>query len=136
MRRIHKLPEDLGPDINPVPINILLLVLGAIGTYGAVWISDDYEAARLTLFAFVGVPLTALFILLERYQPLWRRRYTRYWVLSIATLSFVFATGALALANALTADGAVYKRSFADAPFASTRDYRVGGLGQPFRTRW
>jgi hypothetical protein len=136
MRPTPRLPEDLGPDISPIPVNLVLLILGAAGTYGAVWISDDYEAVRLSAFAFIGVPLAALFVILESYHPIWRRRYTKAWVSAIVVLSFVFSTGVLPLVNALTAEDQVVKRTFADAPFASMRDYRVGGLGQLFRQRW
>ena len=133
-RLIFREPEL--PIINSVPINLVLVVMAMAGTYGAVWVSDDFDAWRLGMFAFLGVPLAGLYILLECFHPKWRRRFYRYWISSILVLSFVFCTGLLPLINAMTAEDQILKRTFADAPFASMRDYKRGGFGQLFRVRW
>ena len=117
--------------------NAALVLLSALGTYGAVWISDDYDPWRFVILTYGGIPLLAVYLTLEWLSPGWIRRFSPLRRTMIAGIAVAFATGFLPLVNAVTAEDSVVKRSFGDQPYVtSIRDFRRGGLGGLHRRRW
>ncbi|MBF0441765.1 MAG: hypothetical protein HQK54_07680 [Oligoflexales bacterium] len=105
------------------------------GTYGALWISDEFDYERTLLYGFFAIPAFVIFAFINLNVPLFRLSYPRFfwgWVIAIF-LSFLWGNVML-----LNAAGGVEKTrvnlSLKEQAFEFS--YKRGGFGWLYRFRW
>ncbi len=123
------------------PLTIFLLSLYCVlGTYGSLWISDEFDAFRQGFFAFLAIPLAFLFLFITTYFPQFWRRRRKLQRVHITIMMLAFAWGHVLLLNAVTGGRTerlhdVQQTDEEDKkPMLSMR--ARGGLGILYRARW
>ncbi len=79
---------------------IALYLYCASGLFGAFYISDNFEAVRGDVYAYIGIPLIFGFVLLNILTPNWELNLPKLSTCVIATIFLVFSWGNILLINA------------------------------------
>ena len=115
----------------------VLAAFAALGIFGALVISDDFDRFRWMALGYVGMPLAILYGSARILFPLWTTRSPRLGLAVVTTLFILFSTGVVPLANALGSDGTRLKRTIPLGLGLSVRDVYRGGFGWVFAApRW
>ena len=116
-----------------------MLIYCCLGGYGAMWVSDSFDAERTLLYGFFAIPAAVAFFSLLLMEPSYvtRSRVVLSWV--YGALLVLFSWGNVLLVNALTSSKpekvkTVYKDLRKDR--AINLAMKRGGLGMLYRTRW
>jgi hypothetical protein len=124
---------------NPTPRLIFEAFLGlylALGLYGSIWISVDWDEEKLLLFSYVNLPLAFLYYALNGFYPDWKSRFPRIGKTFVTALFGLFFVGHILWINAATSQVTAFKRDISIAGSVVTIENQRGGFGINFIRRW
>jgi hypothetical protein len=106
------------------------------GLAGTAWISDEFDSQRIFVVAFIGIPLTVLFYMLNFYVRDWRFRTPVLYRLTIASLFFVYLWGNFLLLNAAGSEEKKEIFTLNTKVMALNINQKIGAFGVPYTQRW
>jgi len=131
----EKMSEHTEADVRRF-VWFLFILFICSGSYGATWVSDEFDSLRLSALAFVGVPLATAFLLLAHLAPGWQQRYATLYRLALVVIIAHFAWGNILLVNAFAADDGEQIVAANIGSDALDLPKKKGGLGIYYETRW
>ncbi len=117
-------------------LDVIFFLYLMLGLYGSVWSMDDFDAYKIILFGYIGLPLAIAFFGLRFLFPYWGRKFPKAFYGLLITLGLVFMPGHILLFNAMTAQQKEVKRTIATATSVVYVSVQKGGLGFYIKKRW
>jgi hypothetical protein len=113
----------------------LLGLYTALGFYGVLWISDEFDEARAAFFTFFAVPWAFYFFIRALARPQWRANFPASYWCAVALLILSFAWGNSLWMNAISGQKRAVVNVTLEGDVYAMAQLR-GGFHWLYKPRW
>lgn len=122
--------------LSKIGFEFLLALYIAVGIYGVLWLTVDFDDFKIALITFLGLPLAIVYYALHFLYFGWEIKFPKYYRYYMASLALIFGLGHFLLINAYTTETPQFKRSVLINGKVMTLSMKRGGLGVIYAERW